>query len=141
MPGGWQVNSLSTRPATHQSWLAVFHKRLMCVLPWALGGVLGQVMGVQLNYLLECVLVLGLNIGVLIALNTLIQHYTLRLVLTQAGLFPARVVTFLEAMSARLLLERDGPIFRFRHLLLRDFFADLTDEDIDELVRAKLDGG
>ena len=50
-------------------------------------------------------------------------------------------MTFLEAMSAWLLLERDGAIYRFRHLLLRDFFADLTDADIDELVRTEQDGG
>jgi hypothetical protein len=141
LPPGWHERELTVCPARGQSQRAACYARLMSVLPWFLGGLLGWITGVSMVYVLVGVLLTGLNIGLLVALNTLIQHYTLRLVLTQAGLFPARVVTFLEAMSARLLLERDGPIFRFRHLLLRDFFADLTDEDIDELVRAKLDGG
>ncbi|HEU4328893.1 MAG TPA: hypothetical protein VFS21_37495 [Roseiflexaceae bacterium] len=38
-------------------------------------------------------------------------------------------------MSERLLLERDGALYRFRHLLLRDFIADLSDAEIDELAQ------
>jgi hypothetical protein len=38
-------------------------------------------------------------------------------------------------MTDRLLLERDGAFYRFRHLLLRDFIADLSDDDIARLAR------
>jgi hypothetical protein len=63
----------------------------------------------------------------------------LRFILSRAGLFPFRAVTFLDAMSDRLLLERDGAFYRFRHLLLRDFIADLSDDDIARLAR-EIDG-
>ncbi|GAB4199576.1 MAG: hypothetical protein OHK0022_19930 [Roseiflexaceae bacterium] len=42
---------------------------------------------------------------------------------------------FCEAISERLLLERDEGLYRFRHLLLRDFIAGLSDAEIDELAR------
>lgn len=139
LPSGWQVaepRALSgqDRPVTRGA-------RLMALLPWALGGVLGGMLGVSLAYLFVCVLMIGLNVGLFVGLNTAIQHYTLRLVLARADMLPFRAVTFLEAMSARLLLERDGALYRFRHLLLRDFFADLSDADIEELVCGEMQGG
>ncbi len=81
----------------------------------------------------------GLFIGVVFSLGgsgaeAFLEHYALRHTLARAGLFPFRAVTFLDDMSARLLLERDGAVYRFRHLLLRDSIADLTDADIDRIT-------
>jgi len=70
-----------------------------------------------------------------VGIGAFLKHYTLRLVLAFAGVFPFRAVTFLDSMCTCLLLERDGAIYRFRHILLRDFFANLTDVEIEQIVQ------
>jgi hypothetical protein len=75
-------------------------------------------------------------IGALVGgVGAFIQHYILLCFLSRAGHFPFRAVTFLNAMTKRLLLEHDEAFYRFRHLLLRDFIADLSDDDIVRLAR------
>jgi hypothetical protein len=76
----------------------------------------------------------GLVSGLIGGTNAFIEHHLLRLVLSRTSLFPFRAVTFLEDMSAHLLLERDGAFYRFRHLLLRDFIADLSDAELAALA-------
>lgn len=79
-------------------------------------------------------LVLGFFVGIIppfvSGFAPFVQHYTIRLLLARANLLPFHAVTFLDAMASRLLLERDGAFYRFRHILLRDFFAELTDDDV-----------
>jgi hypothetical protein len=78
----------------------------------------------------------GALIGALVGgVGAFIQHYILLCFLSRAGHFPFRAVTFLNAMTKRLLLEHDEAFYRFRHLLLRDFIADLSDDDIVRLAR------
>jgi hypothetical protein len=79
-------------------------------------------------------LILGLGIGLLLGIESFTQHNILRFVLAHAGLFPFRAVTFLDDMSAHLLLERDGAFYRFRHRLLRDFIAALDDAELVALA-------
>jgi hypothetical protein len=71
----------------------------------------------------------------LVGIGAFLKHYTLRLVLAFARVFPFRAVTFLDSMCTRLLLERDGAVYRFRHILLRDFFANLTDMEIEQIAQ------
>jgi hypothetical protein len=74
-------------------------------------------------------------------LNAFTQHHILRFVLSRSGHFPFRAVTFLDDMSAHLLLGRDGAFYRFRHLLLRDFIADLSDAELAALANSVKRGG
>jgi tetratricopeptide (TPR) repeat protein/GTPase SAR1 family protein len=54
-----------------------------------------------------------------------IQHYFLRLLLWREGVIPLNYIHFLCLCDDALLLQRDGAIFRFRHPLLQNYFADL----------------
>ena len=85
------------------------------------------------------VIVFGLFLGFIGSISTFLQHLSLRIIIFSADHFPFRAVTFLDAMTDRLLLERDGAFYRFRHLLLRDFIADLSDDDMARLAR-EIDG-
>jgi len=46
-------------------------------------------------------------------------------------------VSFLDTARDLLFLQRDGGIYRFRHILLRDYFATL---DAAEIRRLTADG-
>jgi hypothetical protein len=43
-------------------------------------------------------------------------------------------VRFLDTARDLLVLQRDGGIYRFRHILLRDYFASLTPEEVAALA-------
>ncbi len=73
-----------------------------------LGGVLGGLLG-----------------GLIFGWSAVIQHYSLRFALWREGVIPLNYVRFLSQCHDALLLQRDGGIFRFRHPLLQDYFADL----------------
>ncbi len=47
---------------------------------------------------------------------------------------PWRFFRFLHASSDLLLLQQIGGTIRFRHLFLRDYFAELTPERIEHLA-------
>jgi energy-coupling factor transporter ATP-binding protein EcfA2 len=63
----------------------------------------------------------------------------LRLFLWREGAIPWRYFRFLRRASDLLLLQTVGGTVRFRHLLLQDYFAGLTDERIESLAR-KING-
>jgi energy-coupling factor transporter ATP-binding protein EcfA2 len=73
--------------------------------------------------------IIGVGIGLLGGLLggwiAALQHYTLRLVFWRQGKMPLNYVRFLNYAADLLLLERDGGIYRFRHPLLQDYFANL----------------
>lgn len=54
--------------------------------------------------------------------------------LAREGAIPWRYFRFLHVASSLLLLQQVGGAVRFRHLLLRDYFADLTPERIKHLA-------
>ena len=54
--------------------------------------------------------------------------------LTREENIPWRYFHFLGRASDLLLLQQDGGTIRFRHLLLQDYFADLTSERIEDLA-------
>ncbi|HEU4325050.1 MAG TPA: CHAT domain-containing protein [Roseiflexaceae bacterium] len=132
---GWHASDLTMRTRPMQGIFASLRTGLILAFPCGLVGLvcIGLLNGL-VNGLLNG-LIFGLVSGLVFGLGPVLQHYALRLVLSRTGLFPFRAITFLDGMAERLLLERDGAFFRFRHLLLRDFFADLTDAEIDHLAR------
>ena len=94
------------------------------------GGLVGMLV-VGLGVGLIGGLIVGLNSG----LGAFLKHYLLRWLLARQGVLPWDAVRFLDTASELLLLQRDWAIYRFRHLLLRDYFATLTPEAIAALVR------
>ncbi|GAB4211739.1 MAG: hypothetical protein OHK0022_46630 [Roseiflexaceae bacterium] len=107
----------------------------LCIFFGLCFGLFGVSLGVEPIVAIVGGLAVFLGFTLFWAFRNYIHHYALRTILWRAGLFPFRAVTFLEAMTERLLLERDGALYRFRHLLLRDFIAGLSDAEIDELAR------
>lgn len=107
------------------------------------GPVIGLVIGPRISVVGGLVggLVIGLLFGLLNVAEDFIEHHILRLILALTNFFPFRAVTFLDDMSAHLLLERDGAFYRFRHLLLRDFIADLSDAELAALASPARRGG
>ena len=79
------------------------------------------------------VLFFGLQLGLggvlFVGLAAAVQHYILRFWLWQAKYTPApwRYVAFLDDVVEQLLLRKVGGGFIFRHRLLQDYFASLTD--------------
>lgn len=70
----------------------------------------------------------GLAIGLAVNTHTgvaaVISHYAVRASLTRLGRAPWRYVTFLDAITERLLLRQSGSAYLFVHRLLRDHIAD-----------------
>jgi len=72
----------------------------------------------------------GLRFGPLVALpfglDAALHHAVLRWVLQQAKLVPPHPVRFLNYAADHVLLQQVGGGYRFVHVLLRDYFADLS---------------
>ena len=79
--------------------------------------------------------IFGLAFGLVAGLDSVIKHYTLRLVLWRDGSMPLNYVRFLDACADRILLRKVGGGYMFPHITFRDYFAALTPERIDELAR------
>jgi len=70
-----------------------------------------------------CGLIAGLLVGLWFSGMDILQHFTLRLLLTASGRFPARWPRFLTHACERGLLRRAGGSYVFANRLLRDWFA------------------
>lgn len=120
------------------------------VLIFALGGALaGVCSGVLVGFVqgsmamlvfgvaggLLALLMGGLSFGVPYGGRAVIQHYTLRLLLVQSGAMPWDIAALLDAAAHRSLLRRAGGGWVFTHRMLLEFFRDLSDEELEELVR------
>ena len=57
---------------------------------------------------------------------SIFQHYLLRYQFYKEGKLPLKLISFLNEMYSRLLLETDGATWRFRHKILQDYFAEMT---------------
>lgn len=78
-------------------------------------------------------LTFGLLSGLAFALGSgggrdLVRYGALRWRLQRAGVTPPHLVGFLDYCADHVLLQRVGGGYRFVHVLLRDYFADLYDE-------------
>jgi len=109
---------------------------LIGVLIFGLGGGVGggliAVLLVRLIFGLDVSLIFGLNIGLIIGLLVgliqfgglaIIQHYTLRFLLTRRTPAPFEIGCILEDARMRGLLTRVGGGYRFYHELLQRHFA------------------
>jgi hypothetical protein len=59
----------------------------------------------------------------------LIQHHSMRFVLTQYELLPRRLITFLDYAADLLFLRRVGGGYIFVHRLLMEHFAAMDKEE------------
>jgi hypothetical protein len=76
---------------------------------------------------------IGVISGIASGLGTVIQHYTLRLVLWWNRHIPLNYAHFLDYCVERIFLRRVGGGYIFIHRYLMEYFASLTEEDIDRL--------
>ncbi|KAB8139625.1 hypothetical protein F8S13_27400 [Chloroflexia bacterium SDU3-3] len=67
--------------------------------------------------------------------RAVIQHYTLRLLLWLSGVMPWNIAAMLDAAARRSLLRRVGGGWVFTHRMLLEYFRDLSDEELEDLVR------
>jgi GTPase SAR1 family protein len=155
LEAGWQIQEMSARSRPGEGIQASLKAGLVRAvgagIVVGLGAGLGIGLGVALVSGAGAAVIIGLVFGVVFGLivglvfglgskmsgglGIFLKHYALRQTLSGAGLLPFDTVAFLDALCDRLLLERDGAIYRFRHILLRDFCADLSDGQIAELAR------
>ena len=70
-------------------------------------------------------LIFGLIFGFQYGIATLIQHYTLRFLLTKNGLLPRHLISFLEYAVDLIFLRRVGGSYIFVHRLLMEHFAEV----------------
>jgi len=61
----------------------------------------------------------------------MIQHYTLRLILTQGGYTPLNYRRFLDYAVDRIFMHRVGSGYQFIHQLLLDHFAAMDETDAE----------
>jgi hypothetical protein len=116
-----------------------FHKGLVIWL------IVGPVVGLSVGLIfgLYAGLTLGLVLGVFFALYSglvdggggeALKFDILRFYLWRRGVIPWHYFHFLRETADLLLLEQDGGAVEFRHLLLRNYFAELTPERINNLT-------
>ncbi len=70
-----------------------------------------------------------LTIAILVSIYSLIQHFSLRIVLWKNGYAPWNYARFLEYATDRLFLQRVGGGYRFIHRLLQGYFAQMYSEN------------
>ena len=100
------------------------------------GTINGLFYGLVYQLSLEKILLLGIIMGfphglmgaLLSGGMSLLQHFTLRLLLWQDGSIPWNYVHFLDYATNRLFLQKVGGGYRFIHKLLQDHFAQIEFE-------------
>ena len=103
------------------------------IMVCGLGSILGGLFGVEVLRGALFGLLGGMLTGSLVyGGDTVIQHYALRLLLYHNYFLPLRLVRFMEAMRARILVQRGGAHYRFIHRSFQEHVAALTDERIAE---------
>ncbi|MCB0165995.1 MAG: NACHT domain-containing protein [Anaerolineae bacterium] len=76
---------------------------------------------------------IGLAVGLAFGGLTTIQHFILRSILYFFGYLPWNLTDFLDYTTERIFLRRVGGGYIFIHRYLMEYFASLTDEDIERL--------
>jgi hypothetical protein len=94
------------------------------LLFWLLDGIIMGLLGGLLG---------GMSIGLLFGGFAFIQHFTLRFILWRTGKLPFRLVPFLDYCVDRIFLRKVGGGYIFIHRYLLEYFAALTEEDIERL--------
>ena len=130
---GLVPGKIEQRLVPNQAIWASLRNGLICVAIALVGGLVGGSLVGLLIWLLSArgqdVLIVGLIGGLGGGLNrgggAFIRHFMLRTQLAFEGFAPFRYVPFLEYATTLLFLERNGGAYRFRHDLLREYFAAL----------------
>jgi hypothetical protein len=108
-----------------------FAAALAAGLIGGLAGLLGVGLAIGLGIGMAGAMAGGLAIGLVTETHTgisaCLQHYAVRAELVHAKIAPWRYGSFLEAMTYRLLLRRNGSGYLFVHRLLREHLADSVD--------------
>lgn len=92
---------------------------------WGGGIFLTQALTVGMTIGLAIGLAFGMAVGLFFGGLTLIQHLTLRLILSCASYLPWNLVPFLDYAAERILLRKVGGGYIFIHRLLQEYFASL----------------
>ena len=80
----------------------------------------------------------GLSVGLIFGLDTVIKHYTLRTIFWLDGSMPFHYVRFLDACADRIQLRKVGSGYMFIHRTFLEHIAALTPERIEDLA-ARID--
>jgi hypothetical protein len=108
-----------------------FAAALAAGLIGGLASLLGVGLAIGLGIGMAGAMVGGLAIGLVTETHTgisaCLQHYAVRAELVHAKVAPWRYGSFLEAMTYRLLLHRNGSGYLFVHRLLREHLANSVD--------------
>ncbi len=66
--------------------------------------------------------------------DVIIKHFILRLILWWQGNIPWNYALFLDYCHSSIFLSKAGGGYRFKHSILTEHFASLTDEDIERIA-------
>lgn len=102
-----------------------------------LEGVLGMVSGQGVLVLwLTFALISGFILGLAyFGGRAVIEHYTLRFILSFKGDIPWNFVRFLDYAAERVFLRKIGGGYIFIHRMLMEHFAKLTNEQIKRIIQ------
>lgn len=84
-------------------------------------------------------LLLGVTVGVVYGCRigggeALVRYVVLRKVIDDHDLLPFDLISFLDEMESRLLIQRTGASYCFTHHSLHEYIGNLTDEEINQVV-------
>ncbi len=118
--------------------LGTFVDYKLMVIGLVFGLVIGLVGGlvIWLGGGLALGLVAGLGWGLLNGGYAVINHFTLRLLLTRANSMPLNYVRFLDYAAERILLRKVGGGYIFIHRMLMEHFAAMESEKQSNQVRS-----
>ena len=83
-------------------------------------------------------LIIGLVVGLAYFGKAVVEHFLLRWVLQRENHSPFRLVSFLDVMTQRILLQRAGAHYQFVHRTMQEHIASLTDAEIHALLERRL---
>jgi hypothetical protein len=78
----------------------------------------------------------GLMWGLMAGGGASIKHFVLRVMLYYSGHIPWNYALFLDSCTQRTFLYSSGRSYTFVHLLVMEYFATLTDEEIKSIVNS-----
>ena len=109
---------------------ALFFALVLALAGWLLFGLIEGLISGLVGGLIGALL-FGLLSGLEYGGGTVIQHISLRCVLTRSGHMPFRYVRFLDYAANLIFLRKVGGSYIFIHDLLMEYFAGLEGESND----------
>jgi hypothetical protein len=96
----------------------------IALIAFSFGSLVGAIVGIAWSSLFTTI---GQQLKVqLVVRGHAIRTTALRRTLQHAGILPAHLARFLDYATDHVLLQKVGGSYRFIHILLRDYFADLS---------------